>query len=206
MSLLHWESPTASRHTDRESLVGTQWGVFGLMWSGFSWLTSGPVSNTFTSDADHRGLSLFLPIWRLVLAQIYLPCRYSERPSSSFHLSLFYSVVTSLEGLFLARLMSHSFLTQFYFLFQALLVDWQYTIPGYLFAIKHRPWLSALRSHELIYTVHSASQTAPLMYNRSLMSICSMICEWNNKWMSTEMVLKIIQSLWKMTYGNYSPN
>lgn len=40
-------------------------------------------------------------------------------------------------------------------------------------------------------------------HGRSVMSICSMVSEWNNKWTNTEIVSRITQSLWEITHGNY---
>lgn len=63
MSLLHWESSMDFHHADSESLVSTYSRDFlDIMWSIFSWLTSGLISTPFPPDADHRESLLFLLI------------------------------------------------------------------------------------------------------------------------------------------------
>lgn len=58
-SLFHLEWLPTMLTVNLQSVLSRDF--FDIMWSVFSWLTSGLISNPLTPDADHRDLLLFLP-------------------------------------------------------------------------------------------------------------------------------------------------
>lgn len=183
MSLLHWESSMDFHHADSESLVSTYSRDFlDIMWSIFSWLTSGLISTPFPPDADHRESLLFLLIHvknssvldlhggapHFIKSQVSSP-PLRDPPQSHPPLTAFLlNSVSSSKHLWLIESI-HLFGDVCY---QALLL----TEPQGVTVLP------------ILFTQHLKP------HGRRFMNISSVISEWNNKRTNTEVVLRITQS------------